>query len=227
MPLIKKILRKIKRIMIRILGSKTDEFYWRFRHIFEKSWARTYISHKSIEDPHRKFLLERIASHSPFGNILEIGCAAGPNLYLIAKKFPETKLYGIDISKKAIKIGQDFFKKENIQNVLLNSGKADDLKKFKDKSIDLVFTDAVLIYFGPDRINSVIQEMIRITRKGLILVELHHDLPVSVYKDNWIHNYRLLFNNFVPGEKIKIIKMPSGMRAGDWEKWGHITEIIL
>lgn len=66
---------------------------------------------------------------------------------------------------------------EGISNVKLLEGKADTLGEFQDKSFDIVFTNALLIYIGPDEIREVVKEMIRITRKALILMELHSFKP--------------------------------------------------
>jgi ubiquinone/menaquinone biosynthesis C-methylase UbiE len=217
----KKILRKIKRIMIKVLGSKTDELYWRFRHFFDISWAESYISEESINSPHRKILIEKM---SDFDSILEFGCSSGPNLYLLAQKYPQSKIYGIDISRKAIREGKRFFKKNNIKNVSLISGGIEALAGFKDKSIDVVFSDAVLIYFGKDKIREVIKEMVRIARKEIVLLELHHNAE-SVYKDNWIHNYVELFSEL--GLVAEIFKLDSGIWAGNWEESGYIIKVKL
>jgi len=121
---------------------------------------------------------------------LEIGCASGPNLYLLAKKFPEIKLYGIDISKKAIEIGKKKFNEEKILNVILETGNPSDLQKFFNKSIDIIFSDACLIYISPKKINSVVEEMVRIAKKAIILCEQHSDNSNSFYNGNWGHNYK-------------------------------------
>lgn len=225
--MIKIVLRKIKRLADRIFGTRADELYWKFRHIFDKNWAESYISSESVEC--REFIINEISRHLPFDNILEIGCASGPNLYKLAKKYPEIKFYGIDISKKAIKVGKDIFKKENINNVFFNVSKAESLKDFEDKSIDLVFTDAVLIYIGPDKIKSVIKEMIRVAKRKILLFEWHDDkITDSIYKGHWIHNYRFLINKFIPNEKIKITKLPSSEKCnGNWAEFGNIIEVKL
>lgn len=236
MKVIKIILRKIKRLADRILGSKADELYWRFRHVFDKKWAESYISRESINDPNRKFIINEILRHLPFENALEIGCASGPNLYNLAQKYPKVKFYGIDISRKAIETGKDIFKKEKIDNVFLSISGAERLKDFKDKSIDLVFTDAVLIYIGPDKIESAIKEMIRVAKKKILLFEWHDDkITTSLYKSHWIHNYRFIINKFIPDEKIKITRMlpliaeqlPSEKWDRNWAEFGNIIEVRL
>ena len=223
----KKLLRQIKRSMNGILGTKADEIFWGFRHLFDRSWAEKYISEESIYHPHRKILIEKVSSYLPFESVLEVGCSSGPNLYLLAKRFPEVQLYGLDINKKAIKTGQKFFQKERISNVFLRWGKVDNLQNFQAKSIDIIISDATLIYAGPDRINQVIKEMLRTARKALILCEQHSELSPSLYKDRWIHNYKFLFQKFVPSERIKITKFLPGLWVGDWEKFGHIIEVVL
>jgi ubiquinone/menaquinone biosynthesis C-methylase UbiE len=225
--MIKKILRKTKRLANGIFGTRIDELYWKARHVFDKEWAESYISEGSINHPHRKLLIDKISEYAPFESILEIGCASGPNLYLLAKKFPGAKLYGIDISENAIRTGSKFFKKENIGNVFLSSEKAEGLKKFQDKSIDVIFTDAVLIYEGPEKIKSVIKEMLRVAKKAIVICEQHRDFSSSFYQDNWIHDYKALFGEFVPREKITSKKIPVEIWSGNWGKLGYIIGVIL
>jgi ubiquinone/menaquinone biosynthesis C-methylase UbiE len=228
MAAVKLVLRKFKRLANKIFGTKIDELFWEFRHIFDKKWAESYISKEAINHPHRKILIEMISKHYPFETVLEIGCASGPNLLLLAKKFPKTKFYGIDISKKAIETGRNYFLKENIKNVFLDSGKAENLKNFKDKSIDIIFTDATLIYEGPDKIDLIIKEMLRIVKKSIVLCEQHiNSSGGSYYKDHWVYNYNLLFGKFLPKEKIKFTKIPKEVWSGDWGEIGNFIEIIL
>jgi len=225
--MIKAILRKIKRSANGIFGTKVDELYWKFRHVFDKEWAESYISEGSIGHPHRKLLVDRILAHAPLESVLEIGCASGPNLYLLAKNLPEAKLYGIDISKKAVKTGAKFFKEKNINNVFLGSGKAEELGKFKDKSIDVVFTDAALIYEGPEKIEKAVKEMIRVAKKAVVFCEQHSgDSPVF-YKDHWTYDYLSLLGKFVSKEKIKTTKILPEIWGGDWGEFGYIIEALL
>ena len=83
---------------------------------------------------------------------MEVGCSAGVNIYVISQAFPGVKLYGIDINKRAIEEGKKQFERMGMSNVFLYTGKADKLKRFDDKSKDVVFTDAILMYIGPEKI---------------------------------------------------------------------------
>jgi len=72
----------------------------------------------------------------------------------------------------AVQKGNEWFKQEGISNVQLEVGKAQELKRFADKSFDVVFTDAVLIYISPDEIKQIAKEMLRIGRV-MVLNEWH------------------------------------------------------
>jgi ubiquinone/menaquinone biosynthesis C-methylase UbiE len=212
--------------------------------IEERRWARRHFQHgkDGIKDckevrnhPHRQFLMEKIEAFSPISSILEIGCSYGPNLYLIAKKFPNAKIEGIDINPRAVQIGNELFIKEGISNVKLLVGKADELDQFQDKSFDIVFTDAVLLYIAPDKIRKVIREMIRVTRQALILVEWHCEhqdkdpFSLGVYHfGHWKRNYLNLLKQFVPKEKIRVIKIPEQLWPNEgWREFGYIIEVII
>ena len=224
----KNFLRSIKKVIDRTFGTKVDETYWRFRHIFTRKWAEGYISENSINHAHRQFLIDKIVVYAPFESVLEIGCASAPNLYILQKKFPEAKFFGIDISRHAIEIGKEWFLKNRIKNIELFEGRADDLKKFPDKSIDIIFTDAVLIYIGPDKIKKVIEEMIRLGKKAIILNERHDNSTLSSWRDHWIYNYKALFSKFIDEKKIKISKFPRGLWPVEgWEKYGAVIEVSL
>ncbi|MDI6735236.1 MAG: class I SAM-dependent methyltransferase [bacterium] len=221
----KKILRFLKRRLNKIFGTLSDELFWRFRHFFDRRWALSYLSNDSLNHPHRRLLIEKISVYTPFETVLEIGCASGPNLYLLANKFPEAKLYGQDISSAAIYAGQKWLKSQEIKNVFLTIGEFGNLKKFEN--IDIVFTDAALIYIGPDKIETVINELFRIARKSIILCEWHYEVEKPFYADNWVYNYRNLFEKFVPTECIKVTKILPEVWQGNWAKYGYIIEVTL
>ena len=148
-------------------------------------------------------MVETISNLNP-NSILEIGCNCGPNLYLLAKKFLNAEIIGIDINSMAVQKGNEWLAQEGFSNVKLLESKADELGQFQDKSFDVVFTDAVLIYIGPDKIKEIIENMIRITRKALILMEWH---------------------SFEPDHKD-----PFGLGVyhfGCWKRWGGIIEVTI
>jgi ubiquinone/menaquinone biosynthesis C-methylase UbiE len=220
------LLRAVKEILDRDLKINTDKFFWKFRHVFDHNWPDSYISKESLNYPYRKLLAGKMASYYPFENVLEIGCASGPNLVLLAKEYPKADFYGIDISRKAIDGGKVFLKKNNIENVFLKQGDAENLTGFSDKSMDIVFTDAVLIYINKDRIGPLIKEMARVAKKALVFLEWHTE-GNSYYNGHWIHNYETLLKEQLPKIEIKKTKISEAVWPGDWAKYGYIIEVVL
>ena len=223
-----------------LLGTKAREEEWATRHLRKgddwgkgsNDWIESYRN--SADHPHRQILIETVSKYNPL-NILEIGCNCGPNLYLLGKKFPDAEIRGVDINPMAVQKGNEWLAQEGISNVKLLEGKADELRQFQDKSFDIVFTDAVLIYIGPDKIKEVIKDMVRITHRALILIEWHSEDQRKdpdgfgvYYLGNWKRDYVALLKHFVREEEIQVTKISEDVwpdRA--WKEVGAVIEVII
>ena len=212
-----------------LLGTKARERQWMSRSIAEGYW-------NNRDSASKHFLAERIAAFSPVHSILEVGCASGPNLYVLAKKFPQAQIVGIDINQEAIQYGNVQFAKEGIPNVRLLVGKADNLGEFQDRAFDVVLTNALLIYIGPDKIKNVIQGMIRIANQAIVLMELHFFEPnakdpfgLGIYHSgNWVRDYAALLKQFVAEEQIDVTKIPEEVWAErPWNELGSVVEVVM
>lgn len=219
------ILKYVKKKLVSFFGTWIDETYWKLRHIQQPGWAKSYITSLSYSHTHRDQLVKSLEKLEPFKKILEIGCASGPNLYRVALKYPEAQIWGIDISSSAIKTGVKFFKHKGLNLVNLEIGKADDLSRFEDKSFDIVISDAVLIYLGPEKITSAISEMARVARKGIVLIEQHTENKESIYQGRWIHNYSNLFKQMAPHASLTIEEMANVEWTDHWIKYGKIISL--
>ena len=227
------------------IGTRVREEEWATRHLYKNKrehddwgtcnidWIESYWD--SLHHPHRKYLIDEVSEFAP-KSVLEIGCNCGPNLRLLAERFPDVDLTGIDINPMVIQKGNEWFKQSGISNVKLIEGKADDLCHFEDNSFDVVFVDAVLIYIGPDKIKTVMEEIIRVARKGLILVEWHdfekqHKDPYGLgvyYNGYWKRDYITFLKQFFAEEQIHITKINSDMWPDkNWEKCGGIIKVII
>jgi hypothetical protein len=224
-------------IQRRLLGTRLEEEYWATAHLRrgddwggkETDWAKGYWD--SRIHSHRSYLVDRISKFSP-SSILEIGSNCGPNLFILAKEFPSVAIRGVDINPEAVQKGREWFAQEHISNVQLSLGKADDLSQFEDKSFDVVFTDAVLIYVGPDKIKKVVKEMLRVARKSLIFLEWHDfessSNPHGTYVGHWKRDYVTVLREFVPEDKIRATKFPKELWADrKWQRWGAVIEVAL
>jgi ubiquinone/menaquinone biosynthesis C-methylase UbiE len=218
---------KISGLQMCLFGTKIEEKRWVKRPLseIEKGFG-------SQDHPRRLFLVKALEAFDPVSSVLEIGCGFGPNLYVIAKSFPNAMIRGIDINPKSVQIGNEWFTKENILNVKLLVGKADELKQLQNKSFDIVFTDALLIYIGADKIDSVIKEMFRITRRALIFIELHdeHLKKYACFYDhgNWKRNYVDLLKKYVSKDSIYLTKLPKELWPEEpWLKQGFMIRVIM
>ncbi len=228
-------------------GTRAQERSWAKRHLYggrdwdnaedtgkDNEWVTGYWG--SRNHPHRAFLLDKIAACAPFSSVLEIGCNCGPNLFLVAKKFPEATIRGIDINPGAVQKGNELLAREGITNVCLSVARADELGQFPDKSFDIVFTNSLLMYIGPDKIKSVIGEMVRITRRALILLERHCFEPDSkgnglgVYRYRaWERDYAALLRQFLPQEPIQVSRIPEEIwpESPRWTEVGAVIEVVM
>ena len=229
-----------RRLKEGLLGTRVREKEWATKHLrggldwgesSRDDWVKSYWN--SQDHPHRAFLIERISKFSP-NSILEIGCNCGPNSRLLAKRFPDAKIRGIDINPAAVQKGNEWLAQEGITNVKLLEGKADELGRFQDRSFDVVFTDAVLMYVGPDKIKEVMKGMIRIARHALILVERHSEdekkdpYGLGIYHGCWKRDYVALLKQYVQEEQIHVIKITEDIWPEEnWKKIGAVIEIII
>jgi len=221
---------KIRQLTASLCGERKMEKMWASRPRDEITKGFSNLSH-----PQRGLIVERISAFQPISGILEIGCGYGPNLYWLAKQFPESELVGIDINPLSIEEGHRFLMESGAFNVKLIHGKADELQQFIDKSFDIVFTNALLIYIAPDKINKVIGEMFRIARRALVLTEWHYEnatedpYGLGIYHfGHWKRNYINLLEQFIPRNKIHVTKIPEEIwPVKEWKELGYIIEAII
>lgn len=127
-----------------------------------------------------------------FDSILELGCDGKdlPNLELLRMMYPKIPMAGCDNILFAH--GVDKAKKLNIdlRAIDLNFG-----MDYPDKSYDLVFTSAVLMYIKDNR--KIIEDLPRVARKYIVLGEVMFQQYHELIKADWtVIN---IDKNFWPG----------------------------
>ncbi|MBI2938156.1 MAG: class I SAM-dependent methyltransferase [Thaumarchaeota archaeon] len=219
--------RSIMRLLGSLVGTRLEARRWA-----HKSSPAERSGCLAMDHPHRELILKRVSGYAPFQSLLEVGCGNGPNLLLLAKAFPEAVFRGVDINPNFVKSGTKWFKENGVSNVNLLVGKADDLAGLPDKSFDIVLTDAVLIYVGPDKIRKVLTDAVRIARRAVILVEWHSSDPTNLlgfYERHWVRNYEAVFKTVDPKISVQAFPLPDGGGFGDdlWRKWGALIEAAI
>ena len=206
--------------------------YWKNRKITDKikdwrnngdlNWIEEYW--KSKEHPHRKLIIRELKKLQPFERLIEVGSNCGPNIFLINKEFPKIDIVGIDINRASLLKGISKFPKEFFRNSGLFHQNLEKEINFRSKDFDVILSDAVLMYISPEKIRQVIEEMIRVTKKAIILCEWQipdNKLGEKVY-GHWARDYVKLLGDY--GIKTSIYKLTKE----DWpsENWSRVGYII-
>tara|TARA_B100001142_G_scaffold296600_1_gene318397 strand:+ start:585 stop:1271 length:687 start_codon:yes stop_codon:yes gene_type:complete len=208
-----------------ILGNFFQALVWRSKHIYQPKWTKTSLT--SLDLLHRNQLTLSIASLKNNDSILEIGCAAGPNLRLLREKLPNSNLFGIDINNQAIREAQKYFGSMNDNKVFLSSRQAHHLDIFEDKNFDVVFSQAVMVCIPPPTFNRTIEQILRVTKKTIIFNEYHKDGAVDGFFDQgrWVYDYRSIIKKYYPDAVICINN--TDFKGGSWDIYGKLITITL
>ena len=184
---------------------------WNYK---ESDWIWDYVA--SASHPHRDIIVEELNKLGSLGGILEVGCNAGPNLIRLQAAFPETQLAGIDIVPEAIEramtnMSKPIFKVGNVLSI-----------PFEDKSFDCVLADAVLMYLQPKEINRALNEINRIVKRYVVLVE-----RVSEKEKNngfiWSRNYPKLLEDLGFSVQTRKLEEKDWPESEGWQKEGMIV----
>jgi len=216
---LKSLIQPAYRRLVAKQGTLVKELEWTIR--------RSKTIPNGTQDPTRKLLVELIAKAKP-ETVLEVGCGWGQNLKMLSQKLPQAKLHGIDINRAAIG-----YTKKQIPQADLRVGRAEkDLEQYRDKSMDVTYTYALLMYIAPQEIAEVISEIKRITSKKIIIIELQTDpqndpIGRGIYENGkWTRNYPPHFKEL----QIMLSKLPpypAGKLDEGWKEKGIIIEATM
>lgn len=196
--------------------------YWKNRPIddpekdwkAEGTWIDGYVA--SENHPHRQLIIDALDKFH-FRDVLEIGCSTGPNLSRISKKFDNVVLSGIDVNEESIERAREI-----LPQALLKVGEYTKIP-FGDRLFDVTIADATLLYASPEEIHKVIDEIDRVTKGIVILVERYSDsIDGEIVGHVWGRNYPELFTRkgfIVEGTKLDEKTWP---HSENWQKHGWL-----
>lgn len=129
-------------------------------------------------------------------SLLDVGCGNGSFLRLLNKSMPDVELNGVDSNLFAIEMG----KKDNIRlglqdRIRLLVGDATtDMTEFENNSYDWVTAINLFHFIPPEHRYRIVEEMVRISRKGVFMNQVITDLsPIVAHSDPLM---KLLWNDF-------------------------------
>lgn len=194
---------------------KNHRKYWKNR---KGDWNYHHLS--TWNHPHRQLIVYALQS-LPWFSLWEVGCGAGANLVKIVKEMPNHQLGGSDINKDMIDTAKQAlvgarFHVEDVTDMLLS-----------DNSVDIVLSDATLMYISPKEINKALNEMVRIARVAIVLFEFHSNnwferLVFRLRTGYNMYNYQALLEKHgcYDIQKFKIDKRVWDDK--EWSRFGHL-----
>lgn len=109
-------------------------------------------------------------------SFLEFGCNVGLNLDALKQIEPKFQLGGIEINKKAHAIALEKGHQVDLGSIA---------ERFDVATYDVAFTSGVLIHINPDKLSIVYENLIRNTRRYVVIIENYNPTPVEVpYRGN-------------------------------------------
>ena len=186
-----------------------DERDWGYK---DENWVKDYV--KSADHPHRQVIIDFLKTFD-WSYLLELGSSSGPNLIRIHEAFPTAALFAIEANSDSV---------EEAKRVLpvavdVQVGDMNKTLPFADGYFDVVLADASLMYIDPENINKVMDEISRVARKSVIIVERFAETD-EITGHVWGRNYtKLLAGRGFHVKEVPVTKelWPTSI---NWQKYG-------
>ncbi|MBI2589449.1 class I SAM-dependent methyltransferase [Candidatus Berkelbacteria bacterium] len=134
-----------------------------------EEWGKANYYQQRAADPPSDQTIFNVIKRARAKRVLEAGVGYGRNLkHIHATISPDIQLAGVDFAESMLKHARQFL--GDIPTELVR-GDITDRLPFSDQVFDVVFTSGTLQHIGPDSIDQVYQELCRLTKNYLVLVE--------------------------------------------------------
>jgi cyclopropane fatty-acyl-phospholipid synthase-like methyltransferase len=225
--------------LVRIIRRKADpdkiyrKMSGKFRRLFLYvnpnydwyGWKRRTEADFNFDITHPKAIvsaewLSEVLNLEGVKNILEIGCNSGKNLFILAAKYPDLQILGVDFNKNAIEFATREAQKRGYHNLKFSYLDILDFKELSNlmnKKFDLVLTLATLIYIHRVKINKILEVILENVNQ-MVLIEQHKSMRIlykgRLIKNNptWIRDYekilKKLSSNYII---VKIREVPENV----------------
>lgn len=141
----------------------------RLEELWAGDFGDDYVDrNRAAGDGRGPFWQERLAGLEA-ASVLEVGCNVGANLRWLAELLGAENVAGVDVNERALAVAR-----EQVPGADLRVAVARDLP-FPDDSFDLAFTTGVLIHQPPDELGTVLDEIVRCSRRYVLCGEYHGD----------------------------------------------------
>lgn len=207
----------------------------RFDGKHSRQWWRTRDEKQSSaegfwnqrEHPARVAIGEEVAKLDG-SSLLEVGCHAGPNLWAAVQRKKFDRIAGTELSPTILNYAQETLPDRLGRPVELHEAAADSLP-FANDSFDITLLSVVLCCIGPEDIQKSLDEILRVTKRWLVIAEPYddnpkHGTPIGApdYYSNttyWIRNYDVMLEG-----RASMVSVRPLTRAN---QMGHIRSVMV
>lgn len=187
----------IKNIMWKIHGGYKAQEFW-------DKWSKTFMNDQWQREIHPQHAwIKQIFDNCMPSTILEVGCGFGRNIqYLIDSGYSPKSITGIDISSEMIKKAKKFIKSEKVTFKIANVVSI----PFDNSEFDITLSHGVLMHVPPQEISAAINEIIRVSKKGIVLVEQNY----GGNEYTFIHDYKKLLQQ----KRLRVVEYKCSKKLG-------------
>jgi pseudaminic acid biosynthesis-associated methylase len=154
-------------------NTKTGEA-GRLEELWAGEFGNEYVDRNiAAYDRRGEFWLPLLDELQP-ASVLEVGCNVGGNLQWITQRVDPTKVTGVDVNSKALRLLD-----QRVPGVQGIHSPARDLP-VSDRSVELVFTMGVLIHQPEETLEKVMSEMVRASSRYVFCGEYFDTETVEV-----------------------------------------------
>lgn len=165
----------------------------------------------------RNRIVNLIDSPAP-KKIIEVGCGTGKNILKLRQKFPESDIYGIDLSEDMLEIAKKKFLADKKIH-FINRPYANDI--FANSSIDLVFISYCLTMVNPGWDNVLDSARYHLRSGGEIAVVDFDYAGIKLYESYMRLNHVRMENHIVPYLKNNFDVIKSESRKAYMGVWNY------
>ena len=196
------------------LGGVFNRVGWILKHAVG---SREGYDQASAALPHRTHIVDHVTSFGPPDSILEIGCGYGANLVNLSEHLVGIRIAGVDVSTAAIAGARSFASLADADLRVHDLGKP---LPFANGSFDVVLSDAVLMFFSDSRLPTLLKELLRVSRRGVVLHEYNAEgHGGSLYVEGrWIHDFQHECADAAPDATVEVFDTP--FAGGLWSSHG-------
>jgi SAM-dependent methyltransferase len=180
-----------------------------------------------IRGSERATLIETLLSGED-KTFLEVGFGYGQNLHVLREFISSENIFPLELNKERV-----LATKESLPDLPYSLGDILSLP-YQDKSIDVVFTSAVLLYLNSSDVQKALLEMMRVARKRVVILEQEcsgDDQELSggvVGGTYWVRDYQKLLRDLSPTSTISPVNIKNPRwPIESWETMGLVLDVLL